>query len=493
MWVGAQVRQRFRAWWQARLPRTDTLVLTQRNIYIVPTHAGFMFAVTLVVLLLASVNYQLNLGYVLTFLLAGSGIVSMHITHNTLRGLRLHLRAPAPVFAGEAALLDAVLTSPARRALRHRPACRGVGRCRRVELGRRAGRRAGERARELRAAGSAACTTCRRCWSRRAFRSACFARGPCGVRRRRCSSIRNPKDPPPRCRRRTASASGPPAESARASGETEGVRAYRRGDPLKLVVWKKVAKYAGSSGEMVSRDTSGSAHRELWLDYQASAAPGVEQRLSRLTAWVIAADHGGIVYGCACPASSSRRRTARRTGASAWRRWRCGAEPERRAAPSQARPLGGPGAVLRGRGAHIKPERRAAPSQARPLGGPGAVLRGRGAHIKPERRAAPSQALPRGEAGAVLRGRGAHMSLAGAQRLLPQWPGWRRLPREARDTLFLLARDRMDRAAARAAIAVVVLAVHRRRVVVARAAGGCQRTLAEPPARGDWCSCSSAC
>ena len=56
-----------------------------------------MFALTLVVLLLASINYQLNLGYVLTFLLAGSGVVSMHVTHGTLRGLTLHLR---PVGAG---------------------------------------------------------------------------------------------------------------------------------------------------------------------------------------------------------------------------------------------------------------------------------------------------------------------------------------------------------------------------------------------------------
>ena len=52
-------------------------------------------------LLLASINYQLNLGYVLTFLLAGSGVVSMHLTHGTLRGLTLHLRPVAPVFAGE--------------------------------------------------------------------------------------------------------------------------------------------------------------------------------------------------------------------------------------------------------------------------------------------------------------------------------------------------------------------------------------------------------
>ncbi|HSC63398.1 MAG TPA: DUF58 domain-containing protein, partial [Caldimonas sp.] len=84
------VRARVRGWLTSRLPRTDTQLLTQGNVYILPTRAGWMFALTLLVLLLASVNYQLNLGYVLTFMLAGSGIVSMHITHGTLRGLTLH-------------------------------------------------------------------------------------------------------------------------------------------------------------------------------------------------------------------------------------------------------------------------------------------------------------------------------------------------------------------------------------------------------------------
>jgi len=48
--------------------------------------------VTLLVMLVSSINYQLNLGYVLTFLLAGSGLVSIHLTHGTLRGLTLRLR-----------------------------------------------------------------------------------------------------------------------------------------------------------------------------------------------------------------------------------------------------------------------------------------------------------------------------------------------------------------------------------------------------------------
>ena len=89
-------RSRFRHWLEVRLPFSDSLLLTQKNVYILPTRPGLMLALTLMVLLVASINYQLNLGYVLTFLLAGSGVVAMHVTHNTLRALTLRLRPPAP-------------------------------------------------------------------------------------------------------------------------------------------------------------------------------------------------------------------------------------------------------------------------------------------------------------------------------------------------------------------------------------------------------------
>ena len=40
------VRERVQRWWHSRLPLTDTWTLGQRNIYIVPTKAGFAFALT---------------------------------------------------------------------------------------------------------------------------------------------------------------------------------------------------------------------------------------------------------------------------------------------------------------------------------------------------------------------------------------------------------------------------------------------------------------
>ena len=104
-------RGRLQRWFQSRLPRTDTWTLTQRNVYILPTRPGLAMGLTLLILLVASINYQLNLGYLLTFLLAGCAAVGMHVCHNTLRGLTLHLLPPEPRFAGQVAMLDVQLSS----------------------------------------------------------------------------------------------------------------------------------------------------------------------------------------------------------------------------------------------------------------------------------------------------------------------------------------------------------------------------------------------
>ncbi|RYY67785.1 MAG: DUF58 domain-containing protein, partial [Comamonadaceae bacterium] len=83
-----------------------------------------------------------------------------------------------------------------------------------------------------------------------------------------------------------------------AAGEYDGVRAYRRGDPLKLVVWKRAARaQATGSDDLVSRDTQQTQREELWLDAQAAALPDVEARLSRMCAWVLMADRLGVDYG----------------------------------------------------------------------------------------------------------------------------------------------------------------------------------------------------
>jgi uncharacterized protein (DUF58 family) len=94
---------------------------------------------------------------------------------------------------------------------------------------------------------------------------------------------------------------GDNAVQSRGSGsELDGVRPWRRGDTMRQVVWKKVAR----SGELVSRETTAAGQRELWLDYTGTAAAGVEQRLSRLAAWVLAAESQGLASGLKLPGAT---------------------------------------------------------------------------------------------------------------------------------------------------------------------------------------------
>jgi uncharacterized protein (DUF58 family) len=297
---GAGLRTRWRAWWETRLPRTDTLTLTQRNVYILPTRAGIMFCLTLLVLLLASVNYQLSLGYALTFLLAGSGIVSMHQTHAMLRGLTLHLRTPQPVFAGDSALLDIALTSPDDKA--------------RFGLGLRVQSTpktaltwtdVPARARSTVQIGYSPAVRGRHAVPTLHIET----RFPLGLFR--AWSVWRPEAqllvyPRPESPAAPLPAARPMAGAAVTqrrsdSGEVEGIRSYRRGDSMKLVVWKKSARSLESGGELISRDTSAALGQELELDWQQCVGLDQEARLSRLAAWVLAADRAAIAYALRLP------------------------------------------------------------------------------------------------------------------------------------------------------------------------------------------------
>jgi uncharacterized protein (DUF58 family) len=106
-----------------------------------------------------------------------------------------------------------------------------------------------------------------------------------------------PESPPPPLPPAAAVAGEQTLARPEAGTELDGVRNYRRGDALRHVVWKKVAK----SGQMVTRETRAPGSRELWLDWLGAAGADGETRLSRLAAWVQSADRAGLVYGLRLP------------------------------------------------------------------------------------------------------------------------------------------------------------------------------------------------
>lgn len=289
----AIVRARFRRWWQARLPSSDALTLTQRNVYILPTRAGFMLAATLLVLLIASINYQLNLGYLLTFLLGGSAIVSTYLSHGTLSGLTLVLH-PVEAHHADAPSKLRISLHNARTAPRY-----GIG---------------------LRVYGDDPhapwvwCDVPGQGSTDLELVLPLLARGrhtvpmltaetrfPLGIFRvwalwRPAGTVLvypQAEPSPPALPEGQPHSSGGSAARHVASSEFDGVRPYRRGDPLKSIVWKKAAK----TDELVSRDSLQAQHFQLWLDLSEAQGASLEQRLSRLCAWVLSAEAQELDYG----------------------------------------------------------------------------------------------------------------------------------------------------------------------------------------------------
>ena len=87
------------------------VILGRRQLFMLPTRFGLLFALLLVVQLLTAINYGNGLAYALTFLLGALAVVSMLYTHRNLFRLRLAAGICAPVFAGETAVFRIHLTN----------------------------------------------------------------------------------------------------------------------------------------------------------------------------------------------------------------------------------------------------------------------------------------------------------------------------------------------------------------------------------------------
>ena len=305
----AALRGKLRAWFENRQSLTDHVELTQRVVYILPTRPGLMLGITLLTLLVASINYQLNLGYLLTFLLAGSAVVGMHVGHATLRGLAMNLIAPSAQYAGSTAAFDIKLTNT-RRTPRH-----GVGLSVLMPLQGQAGK--ADRTHwvwtDVPAQGSStvqmAFTPPKRGVHRLPTLTA-ETRFPLGTFRvwtvwRPAAQIlvypAPERQPPPLPPGEPRAGGAATANRAQNSGEFDGVRGYRRGDPIKLVVWKKAAKADEQGNGLVVRDTQQAQRHELWLDFVQAGTADTEHKLSRLCAWVLMADRLALDYGLRLP------------------------------------------------------------------------------------------------------------------------------------------------------------------------------------------------
>lgn len=296
-------RHRWQQWWLHRLGRSDRWVLNHRNVYILPTRAGIVLGVTLLVLLVASINYQLSLGYLLTFLLAGATLAAMHATHRNLRGLEMHLQAPQPVHAGDHAMVPVHLHNPGRHP-RYAITVSwyqtgGTTDAAWTDVP------PGDRA------------TCNLGWQppargRQMLPTLRIESGfPLGVFRAwswwrpAAQALVYPRPETPCPPWPEGVAPGPdqtPPTGHEGGHRGASLRPYRHGDPLKTIAWKLVARRDLPPPDgWVSRESEPATTGLLWLDSGSTGLTEREAQASRLCAWVLNAESLGLDYGLRLP------------------------------------------------------------------------------------------------------------------------------------------------------------------------------------------------
>jgi uncharacterized protein (DUF58 family) len=275
-----------------RLPEAGTVFLVQKRVYILPTRFGLAFALALVVMLIGSINYNLSLGYILTFLLASMALVAILHTFRNLVHLRFTPGRVEPVFAGETAWFELFVENRA-----------GYDRCS-IAIWHDATPVRCDVPSQRGTTVSVPVAARQRGWLTPG-RLTVDTRFPVGLLRAwsyirpemRCLVYPRPDDgllplPDP------AGGSGEKRVAGGGSDDFAGLRAYQSGDSPRHIHWKAAAREQG----LQTKVFSGRAAAELWLAWdQLPGSMGIEDRLSRLTRWVLAADREGLRYGLRLP------------------------------------------------------------------------------------------------------------------------------------------------------------------------------------------------
>lgn len=278
---------------QWRGPERGTIVLVQRRVFILPTRQGLLFAGVIVLMLIGSVNYDLSLGFILSFLLGATGIQSMLHTFRNLAHLRIAPGRVQPVFAGEQAQFQIHIANSARA---HRYA---IGVTRDGQVADYVDVPPGDAALAI-----AAVPATQRGWLRPG-RLTLFTFFPVGLFRAwsyadldmHCLVYPAPASPGLPLPLPEAG-DGQGGLHGHGQDEFSGLRPYRPGDSPRHIAWKAVAR----DDNLLTKQFAGRADAELWLAWERlPPAMDTERRIGHLARWVIDADDHGLAYGLRLP------------------------------------------------------------------------------------------------------------------------------------------------------------------------------------------------
>jgi uncharacterized protein (DUF58 family) len=282
-----------RAWTAGReQPRESVVRLGRRRIYILPSRFGLAYGVLAFAMLLGSMNYGANLGFLLTFLLCGLGLVAMHHCHRNLLGLQARFAGARPVFAGESAAFRIALANDAHhdryeievatRDSQAEPLDLPQKTTRLLTLSQRATRRGWCRLGRLRIL-TRHPGRLFRAWSPVALDGVCL--------------VYPQPAPPGRPLPRQAAHDGDGCAAGRADTDFAGLKPAQPGDSPRRIAWKAYAR----NDELLLKEFSGAEHEPAVLDWDMLPELDTEDRLSQLTRWCLDALADGRPFGLILP------------------------------------------------------------------------------------------------------------------------------------------------------------------------------------------------
>ena len=287
----AALQQKFRSWLFRPKIESGTVTLNQRRIFILPTRQGIFFAFVLLLMLVGNINYNLSLGYVLTFLLGATAVATMLHAFRNMVQLEVRAGHPDAVFAGDVAQFVFHFHNHGRLPRYHLTL--HDGNAHQVTF-------------DIPAQQSVAVKlpvpTVQRGWLD-SGRLTLYTEFPLGLFHAwsylhfdtRCLVYPKPAAPLPLPDSPAQDGAG--ALNVAGDEDFAGLRSYVAGDSLPRIAWKALAR---EQGLQVKKFSAQQGHL-LWLDWAALPQLASERRLEVLTRWVLDADAQGLRYGLRLP------------------------------------------------------------------------------------------------------------------------------------------------------------------------------------------------
>lgn len=279
--------------WMLRGQRFETLPirLASRRVYILPTREGLGFAALLLVMLIASLNYNLALGFLLCFSLVGIGQICLLRTHRNIEGLILSGARATNAHEGGSLAFELIFTD---RSSRPREALELSG----AQVPALRFSIAADDSRTVRLALPA-----RRRGRQAVGRIRIETRFPLGLLRSWTliePAISAWVYPRPEAKAPPPPGSGRDGNCRPTSGQEDfdSLRPWQAGDALRTIAWKRLARGGSPASKRFTSPQGG----ELALDWRACQdLPGVEAKLSRLCAWALEAERLGLAWSLSLP------------------------------------------------------------------------------------------------------------------------------------------------------------------------------------------------